>query len=403
MKRILLSLLTIGTISLSCTKSTLEPYTGEYDKVFIYCGLGFNNLNSYLRSDFNELISQDTPGKYRDMAVLAYCHNTKSGYNQPVSPVLMRLYFEAGKTKIDTLVVYPEHTNSATKESLATVLNDIKQRFPSRHYGMLLSSHATGWIPDAYPQYGENSNEEIIGLSIKPNSVGAYIDGNKQQSSIDIHDFADAIPFHLQYLIFDACFMGTIESSWALKDISDYIIASPTEVIAKGMDYRQLVHRLLYDEQPDLEGVCRDYFEYYNNQSGLEQSATIALYDSSKIEPVADAFAAIVAAHRDQLEAVDHASVQRYHRRSSGSQYFYPFFFDLRDYALAMGANSDELAQLDYALDQFILYHAQTPQFFSEKLLRCCGVSCYIPYPNYDILNSYYRLLDWNKRVSLIQ
>lgn len=411
-RRFVIWLAMLGMILSSCGKEDLfAPHKGQYEHVFIYYSLGFHNLSSDLRADFKELLESKAPGKYRDIAVVAYCHNTKNdlyNYSIPTSPVLIQLSYQDGETKIDTLKVYSKDTISASAEALEQALLDIRELFPSRRYGMLLSSHASGWLPSSYSDYGENheEEEEIIVLKAQrrlyplTKSIGMQATTDKDfQYKIDLHDFAAALPFKLEYLIFDACLMGCIEVAWELKDKCDYIIASPTETLQYGMVYSTLIRHLMIASEPNYFAICKSSFDFYDKQSGINRSATYSLYDCRKIEPVAVAFADILNSHRDQIRNISVSDVQAYFYNSK-CLYFY---HDLRDFAAVLGASESELAALDTALSQFIPLHLETPSFFGKKLERCCGISTYIPLNDHLLLNSLYLHLSWNKRVKLIQ
>lgn len=397
----------------SCSREE-QPYKGTFDEVFIYCGLGYNNLSSALEADVEEMAEGAVPSISSPRAVLAYCHNLSEsgGYSTPNQPVLIRLCTRDGRMVRDTIKSYPIKTVSASADAINSMLSDIERMFPSRHYGMLLSSHATGWVPPGYRTGSEGSNisfisapaaveqSEYAGIFPATKSVGAqyYVNGSRTYSTeIDIRDFAAAIPIHLDYLIFDACLMGGAEVAWELQSVCDRLIFSPTEIITYGMVYSTMLERLISGDKPDLEAVCREYYEYYEAQSGSFQSASISLVDCSGVKALADVFAGIVSAHREDFDSI---------RRSSVQPYFYDgkkWYYDLRDAALQAGATDGELSKLDSALEDCVLYHAETEKFFNIKLERCCGLSIYLPDPERPKLNAYYTTLGWNGATGLVK
>lgn len=397
---------------LSCTREgeLKNPGTDKYSKVFIYCGLGYNNLSSYLIEDLDELGSGVLPDLYRDAAIVAFIHSTASSYdyNTPNPPVLLRIYRDKGKAVTDTLKVYPEDFVSASADGIREMLEDVSEMFPSDSYGMLFSSHATGWIPGDYSAYGESLSATALqeleerDESIYPltKSLGQQNFGSSSYVTIDLPEFAAAIPIHLDYIIFDACLMGTVEVAWELREVCDRIVFSPAEVLADGIIYETLSWNLLSAKGTDLEAVCTEFFEHYNSLSGAYRSATITLMDCTEIEALADAFKAIVDAHGDALDGLDKSTVQKYFYNEK--RLF--FFFDLRDLAAALGADDSELAALDAALDACIPYHAETETFMNTlSLERCCGLSSYIPDDDLPTLNAYYSTLSWNQKVGLVK
>lgn len=388
--------------AVSCSRHEL-PYDGEYEGVFIYCGLGYNNLSGDIEDNFEDMKNGILPERRRDKAVVAICHNTARAYDYttPNPPVLLQLYRSKGKTVTDTLKIYPEESVSASASFLREALLDIKELFPSKSYGMLLSSHATGWLPDAK----EVSGIRLAGERENPDypltkTIGAQYSGSyADNSQIELKEFAGAIPMQLDYLIFDACLMGGIEVAWELKDKCRRLVISPTEVLASGMSYKNMSWHLLSGAAADLESVCREYFGLYDAQSGLYRSATISLVDCSMLEPLGKAFSDIVVAHGGNIGSIAKDEVQKYFYQNSGMDYFY----DLRDLARCMGADEEELAALDEALQACVPYHAATPAFFNLKLERCHGLSVYLPSEYREELNAYYRTLSWNKATSLVK
>jgi len=390
----------------SCSREgEYDPLRG-YRHVLIYCGLGYNNLSSYLEDNLADLKSGLLPELDRDLAVVAFCHNTAKDfdYGTPTSPVLVRIYRDRGMTRTDTLKVYPESMESASASAIREMMLDVKEMFPSESYGMLFSSHASGWIPVGYSSSGERRGIMLMEYGPDPElpltkTIGAQYEGSSSNSlEIDIRDFAQAIPMHLDYMIFDACLLGSVEFAWELKDVCDRIVFSPTEVLAYGFVYNTLVKNLMAGREPDLETVCREYYERYDNMEGLNRSATVTLVDCSKLDRLSEAFARIVASCGNRLPEIDRSDVQKYFY--DDGRFF--FYYDLRDLAAAMNPDSGLLEELDSALRECVVYHAETPSFFFLKLERCCGLSVYFPSQDWPVLNGYYGGLGWNQATGLV-
>ena len=405
--RILLPAALFLSAALACEPEE-KVYEGPPDTVFIYIGLGYNNLSSNLLTNMDEMLDDVLPGKSRDEVMLAYMHNTARGgdYSTANPPCLMRLWRDRGINRADTLKVYEDVSISADADNIHEVLSDIKSLFPAEHYGALISSHATGWLPvgqlNKSQQFSVARTADENGTAFPATkSVGAQSIKNSagvlKSYEIDIKDFAAAIPMKLDYLIFDACLMGCVEVAYELKDVCDKLVFSPTEVLTMGFDYSTLSRNLFSWDSPDLEQVALDYFSLYDKKSGYERSASVSVVDCTRVGALAECFAAIVENHADRMLYVDRSKVQRY---------FYDYkhwFYDLRDFALAGGATESEMNVLDAALDDFVILHRETPGFFDVELERCCGISSYIPIYSEPGLNDYYRELKWNKAVGLVK
>lgn len=385
----------------SCGKTCMNTGHERYRHVFIYYMSGYNNLSSYLIKNLEDLESGVLPDKARDQALLVFSHTTRSDYDYttPNPPCLIQLHRDKGKCVADTLIVYPESSVSSSASTMRSVLEDVNRLFPSDSYGMLFSSHATGWLPEGYLNSGARATAIPEETSLYPltKSIGAQYDGNARNSyEMELDDFAAAIPMKLDYIIFDACLMGGVEVAWELRSVCDRIVVSPAEVIARGFIYKPMSWRIFSGAEPDIEGICKDYFSYYDTQSGNMRAATVTLVDCRSLDELAASVRYIIARHRD---AVPQA-------RKDCQGYFYDskkYYFDLRDFARSIGASETELGTLDNALEECIPYHAETPDFFDVPLERCCGLSTYIPSDDYPNLNTFYKTLSWNEEVGLVE
>ena len=395
----------------------IDTHTHNYDPAFEGCeqeiirkgvdaGVGIMlqaDIDSHERPSMFALVDRN-PGVLRPMLGL-YPGSVTDNWRDEIDA--LAAYRDRGVVHADTLKVYPENTVSASADAIREMLLDVKRMFPSESYGMLFSSHATGWIPQGYPSGGEAHVASL--QSADPGrplpltkTLGAQYGGSSSNSmEIDIRDFADLIPMHLDYIIFDACLMGCVELAWELREVCDKLVFSPTEVLAQGFVYGPMVLNLLGGVEPDLKAVSREYFERYDGMQGDYRSATVSLVDCTKLDRLAEVFGEIVSRRRGALDGISRDEVQKYFYRDNR----FPFFYDLRDLADRMAPGEELMSELDAALSDCVLYHAETPSFFEDllPLERCCGLSVYFPDSAWPVLNDYYRTLGWNGAVRLLE
>ena len=153
MRRMRTYLLLLATVFFAACDDLDRPFEGTYDQVLIYYGMGYNDLQSNLRQNIKDLQRDVLPALRNDKAILAFLHTpaTPGNYTTPNPPVLMRIYRgKDGLPVCDTLKTYPDITVSASAESLTRVMNEIRDEFPARRYGMIVSSHGSGWLPPGY-------------------------------------------------------------------------------------------------------------------------------------------------------------------------------------------------------------------------------------------------------------
>ena len=236
-----------------------------------------------------------------------------------------------------------------------------------------------------------------------------YFSSGTKTEEIEIKDLATAIPYKLDYILFDACLMSTVEVAWELRNVCSYLAVSPCEIPAAGFNYKTLAGHLLQPEVPDLKAVCMDYFAAYENDSIY--GATISMIDCGALDPLASTCRTLFDRYRSGIRNLDGRNVQVYDRTGSGK--FYYVFFDLKDMLREAGASDEDLALLQDALDQALVYEAHTARFIDVKLDRCCGLASYLPaYPNYkkdswhgtEFLDSFYKSnLSWNDATGLVE
>jgi Clostripain family. len=419
---ILVSLLTL--LFCSCERDGLDltlnvgPFGEESRQVLLLYEAGFNSLSSYIHQNINVLRKGYLPGKGRaEDVVLVFSHLTlydRQSYTTETAPAMVRLYSEYGEPRADTLKVWPAGTPVANKEVMTEVFNWVREQFPAAGDGAILSSHATGYLPEGYydnpRKYEGTGRGGSISTSAPLHSFGQeyYSAGTKTQE-MELKDLAAAIPYKLDYLVFDACLMGTVEVAWALRDVCSYLAFSPCEIPAVGFDFRQIAEHLLKPEVPDVKAVCQDYYAYYEDDNTY--GATITLVDCSRLDRLAATCRDLFDRYRSGIRNLSGKNVQVYDRRIGAKTYY--AFFDLKDILREAGASDADLAALQSALDEAIVYEAHTPRFISVKLDRVCGLAMYLPaYPDYkrDIyhgtkfLDGYYKEnIAWNQATSLVE
>ena len=429
--RILLSLIMAWSI-ISCTP---EGYDIEKagKNIFILYSIGYNNLTGYLSEDISEAISNFRPTSPNDI-LITYSHMAKrrGDYTTPTNPILTQIGLnENGRVKADTLMIYPDNTNSASASTLHEVLDFIKGKYPEAHYGILFSSHSTGWVPQdycndpgEYDSAAENNYEfewmsmrragarpaltwgvEMPDGSPVVKSFGSQtISSSSKAYEMDITDMALAIPMKMDYIIFDSCLMGGIEVAYEFRKVCRYMIFSQTEILANGMDYSRITSHTFFRNEPAMKQICQDYYNQYAKEKGMDKSATISLIDCSKLEDLAHICRQIFESQREEIAANEGSNEIQKYFRSGEYSYYHKWFYDLESIVNHSDTPKSMLLTFYEALDKCVRYKAATEKFMSDIVINeHCGLSMYLPYAEYDYLNSFYRTLEWNKATNLVQ
>ena len=363
----------------------------ETRQVMVMYSAGFNSLSGALSSDLSELEEGFVPtSKSRaDHILLVFSRKTSySGYSTPVAPVLYRLYKDnVGEIVRDTLLRWRPEDQASDPSILKEVMDFARDKYPAKGYGLVFSSHGAAWLPS------KNSPQ----TSVK--SIGQDADTGRVLE-MELHDFVDALPYKLEYVLMDACFMGSVEVAWALKDKARLVGFSPTEIMSDGFDYLKLTQRLLASE-PDALGVCKDYFAQYATPGQSSPFASITLVEPRAMQPLADVCKTLFERYRMAIASLSTSQVQRYYRQGVNPRHEH--LFDLRHLLEQAGASASEMEQVDAALENCILYEAHTDRFMSLLLEHVCGLSVYLPCSGDAALDNYYKTyIDWNNATQLI-
>lgn len=389
----------------SCLKQEAETPNGTYDNVLVICTVAYNNLSSDTERNITDICNSPLPMKDGRRAVVVFTHNSVNDidYSTPTNPCIIRIYTDwSGNAVLDTLKRFPTDAMMTDAQTFRDGLQFIRDSFPSSRYGLIYSSHGTGWLPSRYYDKAEPSPLGLRKVSRnepKLKSIGCI--GKNSAGRLDVYeteirDFSQAFPMHLDYLILDACLMGGIEVAYELKDVADEIVFSQAEILSTGFDYKRATVRLLQQPVPDTGGFAEDYFNYYNKQSGSRQSAAISVIRTSELRNLAAVCKDIFAKYRDRFDSLSPARIQYYFR--NGKHYFY----DLGDIVSHAGLNAEDKARFDSAMARCIVYKAATRQILGEIDVNChSGFSSYLPSAvsakEHIELDYFYRNYAWNK------
>ena len=263
----------------------------------------------------------------------------------------------------DTVKIFSE-LNSADSQTLNNVLCDVIKRYPAHNYGLILWSHASSWLP----------------AGVRVQSFGK--DGNTE---MNIPALASALPVYFDFILFDACLMGSVEALYELRGKTDYVIASSSETMADGFPYAHIMPEFL-QRNIDLQKITEMYFDFYNQKENAERSATIALIDVRELGSLAMEMNKLTA--ENEAQQIDRSAVQRLDVLAK------QYHFDLLDFVNKTFPQVNKTSFVAQ-LNKTVLYKAHTPKLLGAYDINTyCGLSCYIPL-DHRALNNYYKTLQW--------
>lgn len=415
----ILALLAVLPFVSSCdgTEPNPNPGTSVNGKTVIVYISANNSLSTYAEGNFADMLEgYMPPSKANGEHLLVFFHN------RTTPPTLYELTRDGSGNPLKEEVCVFDMTSSSSDEDVSssaeavnTVLSYVKNNYESDHYGLILWSHSTGWLPEHYytqgPPSGYPNSEDA---PVEPTSpmdiygdavVKMAVDDGVQSASfgqdgktleeIDIKELAEAIPMHLDFLIFDSCLMGCVEVAYQFRNIADVFCASPTEVLANGFPYTHIIEPL-FTSAEGVKEVADLYFHYYADSEVPGAAATVVVVDCSKLEPLAEACGKIFSENRYKVPELDMSEIQPYFRSNKH------WFYDLGAYIKALEPSSSLLDEFRQAMREAVVYKAATETFLSIQITDFSGLSSYIQNPEEPYLDDYYRTLDWNKATQMI-
>ncbi len=299
---------------------------------------------------------------------------------------LTEIIVEDGMPKQRIIEEFNPSQSTVDPQFMADVLAKVRETMPAESYGLVLSSHGGGWVPsDIFDLYLAEASAASADLHLSPRYFGQ--DG---YDCMEIPDLVTALSdMHFDYILFDACFMASVEALYDLRETADRIIASPAEIMGSGFPYKDIVP-LLFTPGHSLTEVCETFMSLYRNSSG-----TISLFDCSALDGLAQSMKRVMAAGHTPADV---SSIQGY-------EGFDPhLYFDLEQYVESMGVDSSTLADFRKSLTAAVIWHDHTPTFYSDygsrgniDLPRSCGVSCHVPHESFPQTHAAYLETAWAK------
>ncbi len=203
-----------------------------------------NNLASFAKEDVDEMIEGMKFVDSSSCNLLVYQDDNDS-------PVLFRIAKDKkGNVKKEVVKEYAEQS-STDVSVMKEVMHRAFYEYPAESYGFVYWSHADGWIPYPVP----SSSTRWIGQD----------KGEGRDKRMNISDFVnvldDGMP-HFDFIMFDACFMMSVEVAYAVRSYTDYYMGCPTENPGPGAPYDKVVPWMF--EQDAVNRMAEAYFNHYN-------------------------------------------------------------------------------------------------------------------------------------------
>lgn len=268
---------------------------------------------------------------------------------------LINITYNGKRCVRDTVATYTSPTYLTT-EGRTALLGQVKVYAPAKTYAMIVGCHGEGWLP---------SNG-------KKNVATRFFGGTSPEYQIEIPDFAKSITnagMKMQFILFDDCYLSTIEVAYDLRTVTDHVIASTSEIMAFGMPY-QNIFKYLMQAQPDYKSVCTEFHDFYSKYD--MPYGAIGVTDCAYIDQMAALMKNINALH-----TIDDADIDKI--QDLDADHFTPtVYYDFGDYVKHLCSDDEtSLTEFNTLLSQLVPYKACTEKIYSYTGRKAIAVNAF--------------------------
>lgn len=332
----------------ACGKDPVAQPRDTVKTLFVYMPWS-TNLTSYFEGNISDLERAIAARGLYDERVLVF-FSTSLEHAE-----LFEILCEDGKCRRNILKEYCDFPYT-TADGLAMILSDVRTYAPAGRYAMAVGCHGMGWLP--VPARGLRSamkmHWEFDGVPLT-----RYFGGLSPDCQTDVETLAEAVSaadMKMEYILFDDCYMSSVEVAYALRHATDYLIASTSEMMAHGLPYDIIGPYMLGDT--DYGGISRGFLDFYSSYQ--YPYGTLAVTDCRRLEGLADVMRDI----NDRFVFDD--SLRGEMQRLDG--YTPVLFHDLGRYVELLCGDDPLGAEFFRRLEEAVVCRVHTPCYYSMAM-----------------------------------
>lgn len=369
------------------------PVTPVGQTVFMFFPWSNSLLSDFRRTveDMQTVVAQRSMKDERIMVFMATSER---------EAVLFELKKQNGRCLTDTLRRYSDRPFTS-RQWLTSLFSEVMTLAPASRYGMVVGCHGLAWVPvqgqrnarkrlgsqeridEEYNLYKEEKidkeGDDLMHFEVQGPVTTRFIGGTYPETQIETTDLADAMAdagFHTEYILFDACYMSSVEVAYELKDVTHYLIASPTEVLSYGFPYTTMGKHLL--GTPNYKCIVDSFISFYSSYN--LPYGTVAVTDCTQLDALAAIAQQINVAATEQInvaaaEPTNAASEGKLNTARSGKNvpngvqimdgYSPTLFYDLGHLMSLKDAGTVLTAAFAEQLGKTVPYKGHTSQYFT--------------------------------------
>lgn len=376
---------------IACSSDDAPKPDPAHRTVLVYIGAE-NSLYSYVSDDLDEMIqgAGDIPASDN---LLVYVDDRST-------PRIYKIGMEKGKGTSSVVKEYSTDLCSSDPAVLRDVCRWVTENYSAASYGLVLWSHGNGWLP---AQEVRDTRSIIVDNGNNTNS-----DSGPQMEISALKEVLMEVFGNkgLDFILFDACFMQSIEVAYELRNTTQWLVATPAEMPGTGSSYDKLM-KSIFASSVDIEGVVNTYYNEYVDNSDYE-GIVISAVKTSELDAFAEISAPLIQ-HYLLNDAITEG-VFKYLPRAIND---YPFFHDMKG-LMMKNVPEYELQEWMTQQQKAVPYLKATDAWYTNLMgggtcrvdhEQCSGLSMYVTSQmsgsaaNKKSWNEYVKTLEWYKDV----
>lgn len=264
-------------------------------------------------------------------------------------------------------------TDVNTSEAITDIWNTVIANADNslNYAAMIIGSHAVGWTYKEdwknYPYYSKQHTNVTDNQESEENYPKTRFFGSVSDIAnygIDIETLAEGIANSnipstpgkkLQYILFDGCYMANVESAYALRNVTNYLVASTSEIMEAGMPYHSMWSSIS-SKTPNYSSMTSTYTSFYKKQT--YPYGTLSAINCNNLDELAGVMKdinngnyAVIDSLKDSIQVLDGFNT--------------PIFYDMKSYVTSLNINSRLTSRFSVAYNKVVASTSATERIYS--------------------------------------
>ena len=348
--------------------------TDTYTVMIYMCASDLESDGGYATSDISEMLNATIDDKVN---LIIETGGTTQWQDYGISNETNQIYkIENKELKLikDNLGIQ-EMTNPQT---LTDFIKYCKNEYPADKYSLILWDHGGGAISGfGYDENYENS-EDTLTLD-------------------ELRESLNTTNVNFEFIGFDACLMGNIETAYSVKDFAKYLIASEETEPGGGWNYKELLNKISKNTSADTIEISKaivDSFIDDNNGFFSFEDATLSVIDLQNVDELYGTLCKFM--KNIEEEELDQNKFSVVSKAIGNTKSFAEGEYDIIDLVdFAKQINNENSQELIEQVSNTVKYYKNT-----DLVENTNGISIYIPFSDlsyYEDMIKIYRNINMDE------